>query len=311
MHVTVLDAQRAATPPRHWVGQVGHVYAEGEAASAWLADRGWRAEPVESPLRVFADELVTPEGVLRRVWHSAAVLRSVQTDSRGFGFAQARLLLALQGPLGSVRPPGLVLAAASQVLTFATTTGAAWAEMLVRNEEHEWIADTDRVLIDDGPEVPTVAWTTLTSMIITLLNSEESIDEPVLSLMRQATEHAAAALLVERRLNRSGGGGASSARDRLIDQAEAIIREYATDPEFTVEVLALRMNLSRRYLSKLLSARGDSPQQRIRKERLRVATRLLSGREPAVVASIGEAARRSGFPSPRALREALRESNAS
>ncbi|WP_076493401.1 hypothetical protein [Microbacterium sp. RURRCA19A] len=71
------------------------------------------------------------------------------------------------------------------------------------------------------------------------------------------------------------------------------------------------MNLSRRYVSKLLSVRGDSPQQRIRNERLRVATQLLSGNEPAVVASIDEAARLSGFPSPRALREALRESKAS
>nr|WP_303046687.1 hypothetical protein [Microbacterium sp. RURRCA19A] len=42
-----------------------------------------------------------------------------------------------------------------------------------------------------------------------------------------------------------------------------------------------------------------------------MATQLLSGNEPAVVASIDEAARLSGFPSPRALREALRESKAS
>ncbi|MGC0369424.1 hypothetical protein [Microbacterium sp. SLBN-111] len=70
------------------------------------------------------------------------------------------------------------------------------------------------------------------------------------------------------------------------------------------------MNLSRRYVSKLLSDTGDSPQRRIRQERLRVATRLLSGRDPAVAASIEEAARLSGFPSARALREALRESGA-
>ncbi|MGC0369423.1 hypothetical protein [Microbacterium sp. SLBN-111] len=203
MHVTVLSPRRSAVAPRR-AGEVSHVYAEGEVASTWLADRGWRAEPVELPLRVFSDELVTPDGVLRRVWHSGAAMRC---DAAIGPNSRARLVLALQGSLGSVEPPGLFLAAADRPLAFETTTGAAWAEMVVSNADHEWIADTNGIHVDEGSGRPTAAWTTLTSMLITLLNSEEPIDEPVLSLMRQATEHAAAALLVERRLNRSGGGG--------------------------------------------------------------------------------------------------------
>lgn len=312
MHVTVLASSRSTLPPPRPIGEVGHVYAEGEAASVWLADRGWRAEPIESPLRVVADELVTPDGVLRRVWHSGAALRSERTSADRFVPARVRLLLSLQGSLGGIQPPGLLLAAIDRPLAFETPTAAAWAEMTVGNANHEWTADGDRIHVDRGTTPPTAAWTTLTSMLITLLNSEEPTDEPVLALMRQATEHAAAALLVERRLNRSGGkGGQSTARDRTVEHADALIREHATDPDFTVEALARRMNLSRRYVSKLLSETGDAPQRRIRLERLRVATRLLSGHDPAVAASIEEAARLSGFPSARALREALRESAAS
>lgn len=312
MHVPVLASNRPTVPLWRRVGAVGHVYAEGEAASGWLAERGWHVEPIESPLRVVADELVTPDGVLRRVWHSGAAVRSERTSADRFAPTRVRLLLVLQGSLNGIQPPGLMLARVDRPLAFETPTAAAWAEMLVGNADHEWMADGDGIHVDRGTARPTAAWATLTSMLITLLNSEEPTDEPVLALMRQATEHAAAALLVERRLSNSGGGGGdSSARERLVDQADALIREYATDPDFTVEALARRMNLSRRYVSKLLSETGDTPQRRIRRERLRVATRLLSGRDPAVAASIEEAARLSGFPSPRALREALRESNTS
>jgi AraC-like DNA-binding protein len=70
------------------------------------------------------------------------------------------------------------------------------------------------------------------------------------------------------------------------------------------------MNLSRRYVSRLLSERGDLPQRRIRRERTLIAERLLSGRFPVIAASLEEAARLSGFSSPRALRDALRETEA-
>lgn len=183
------------------------MYAEGEAASSWLADRGWRVDPIDSPSRVVADELVTPDGVLRRVWHSAAVLRSERSSVDRFAPTRARLLLSLQGCLGGIRPPGLVLASVDKPLELETTTAAAWAEMLVGNANHEWIVDGDRVLVDSGNTRPTAAWTTLSSMLITLLNSEEPTDESVLALMRRAAEDAAAALLVERRLNGAGGGG--------------------------------------------------------------------------------------------------------
>lgn len=310
MHVSVLASNRPTVASPRRMGEVGHVYAEGEAASVWLADRGWRVEPIESPLRVVADELLTPDGVLRRVWHSGAALRSEWTSADRFTPARVRLLLSLQGSLSGIQPPGLLLAAIDRPLAFETPTAAAWAEMTVGNANHQWTADGTGIHVDRGTTPPTAAWTTLTSMLITLLNSEKPTDEPVLALMRQATEHAAAALLVERRLSRSGAAGASTAKDRTVEHADALIREHATDPDFTVEALARRMNLSRRYVSKLLSETGDAPQRRIRLERLRVAMRLLSGHDPAVAASIEEAARLSGFPSARALREALRESAA-
>jgi hypothetical protein len=207
MYLTILGSPQLRASPDLRAGEVVHVYAEGATAGQWLAGRGWRAEASDLPLRVVADELVVPEGSIRRVWHSAARLirEPLASDYR------AVLLFALDGTLfslsGQIHPQGSAVIGGRCGFEFSTTSAAAWAEVVVDNARREWIADAGSIEISGGDGDPTATWNTLASMFIALLNSDERFDEPVSALMREAVERAAAALLVERRLFTSGGGG--------------------------------------------------------------------------------------------------------
>ncbi|MBF4462160.1 MULTISPECIES: helix-turn-helix domain-containing protein [unclassified Rathayibacter] len=91
--------------------------------------------------------------------------------------------------------------------------------------------------------------------------------------------------------------------DSIADRALAEIRLSCRDPSFDVAALAASQRMTTRWLQAAFAERGLTPRQAIRLERTRIALQLVETHRPL---AIDDVARRAGFPSSRALRDAFR-----
>lgn len=87
------------------------------------------------------------------------------------------------------------------------------------------------------------------------------------------------------------------------------IAARATDAEFTIETAAQENGLSLRQLQRMFAAEGDTPSRYLRRTRTAMCQHLLEQRATSGL-SIEEIARRSGFTSVRAMRRAMRDTEA-
>lgn len=92
--------------------------------------------------------------------------------------------------------------------------------------------------------------------------------------------------------------------DPLVGRADAVIAENAHDPDFTVEMLAQKLSVSRRHLTRILSEAGRSPAHRIRDVRISRARSAWAAQGDDLLHD-DLLARWFGFRSARSLRENL------
>lgn len=90
--------------------------------------------------------------------------------------------------------------------------------------------------------------------------------------------------------------------ESLYSRARIIIESEAARRDLTVDALARRLGVGRRRLERAFQRRGESPGDVLRAHRLRLARGLLSTERDR---SLTEIADLSGFPSARALKDAL------
>ena len=145
-------------------------------------------------------------------------------------------------------------------------------------------------------------WAVTVSTVNALLNTAE----PVAPLTAPGLDASIASMLavldaeVRSRTRRNARG--QEPYGRLYAQAMEVLRASAAQPSFTVDALACALSVSRRRLERAFEAHGTSAREMLKQERLSLARAVLAADHQV---GIGEAARRSGFASPRALRNAM------
>lgn len=153
-------------------------------------------------------------------------------------------------------------------------------------------------------ELPTVmecggwsSWSALAGVINAVLNAREAPDTRNLALYAQSIETLAEALWFE------SVPPATAVQNSTFTRALELISTHASDPTFSIEVLARMLGVTRSRVTRLFRERGAMPSRILKRERVHRARKMLAI-DPT--ASLEKVARSCGFSSPRLLRESLR-----
>ncbi|KTR96332.1 hypothetical protein NS220_02605 [Microbacterium testaceum] len=281
----------------------------GAAAQRWFTTRGWHAEPLagSDPLRVFADEVSVDSFMVRRVWHTAAVLTPIAP--RLAAEPQPGILLQVEGDLtvdsfvsdpvrlsagGSARiGPGILPAYRAPQST---------ARIEVRSRSR--LATAREVQGVLAVDTLTSSWRLLANTVNALLNGEVDTDADSFTAVQSAIEYLASAVASEIApvVPPAERDTTTTAFTRLRLRSEHVIHRHANSPEFTVAVLADKLGVSRSYLARAYVGTDTTPSERIRAVRLELAAGAsadVSGETRAT---------RAGFSSSRAFKRAERAS---
>lgn len=145
---------------------------------------------------------------------------------------------------------------------------------------------------------PQTEWSCLVGTVNAILNADDPLHH------RSARLLGLAALSMVDAVSPASTPVPAPATVDVARRARRLFAENASDPSFTVEEAAEQLGVSRATLARALAREGESPRSLLRAERIATAQRLLAADPWAAPESV---ARRSGFPSPRALREALKD----
>lgn len=280
-------------------------------AIRWLAERGWSVTASRSAtLRLYVDELSTPRITIRRIWHTPMTLMFTGViDDAGHG---AGLVLQVEGDaqlsIGQqathvLRPYSTAVFSTSAEMRLISHKPTARVEVLTRLTHPGWLEKDPSRIVDREAAGP--SWSVFTSLTNAVMNAAVDPSRSSFPMIEDALESAAFALLTDTQtpVPAAGPGGRL---DELYDDACRLIRQQAGDVNFTVQRLADSLGVSRRYLSKSFAARGERPNWRLRDERVNLALRMLSHSSATATADSEKVAECAGFPSSRAMREALR-----
>ena len=253
--------------------------AEGAAVVDWFAQRSLVVTPAaDSPTVLIVDEAEVAGVVIRRLWHTALTL----VPALGIDVARSAADLAAGDAL--VYPDAALVRAASGQPTARIEIGAA--QLL---DEPAGLPGAD-----DSP-----AWRALASTVNSILNGDHRLSIAAESALGHAIESLCAALIAGRPDATAAGFRSAQA---TFGAAIRLLTERAEDPAFTVEELADALQVSRQYLARVFARQGRTPSAALRARRLELADALAATGLPTP-----EIARRSGFPSARALLRAKRE----
>lgn len=287
----------------------GRLQLTGDAAFAWFLSRRWTpSAPAGERVGVVVDELVTPLMTVRRIWHTPVRLRRSEAASGPGPVAFDECFLQIEGDLditaasGEARrllPFSATLAAGGVIQEMSSAMPTARIELISRRRSPSRDPRTRMLAVHRGP---TTAWSVLASATNAVLNSPPRASAGATPLIVRTLEHALAALVLETD-DGERVDDASRPNADLHGRALAVIQRAAADPDFSVERLADALGVARRTLERAFSAHGTTARAALRSERVSIA-QVLSVRRPRPTDA--EVARAAGFPSPRALREALR-----
>ncbi len=283
----------------------------GSAAQRWFASRGWWAHPLagSEPFRVFADEVSIASFVVRRVWHTAAVLTpTTPTSARDL---QPAVLLQVEGSVTvdtasstpvTLSPGGAVLLPPGIVPAFQSPQSSARIE--VRARPRLPAARGTRRILTAG--APTTSWRLLANTVNAFLNCDVDTEADSFTAIQSAIEYLATALAVEIALNAQDTDDPPLMNSfaRLRSRSDRIIYRNADSASFTVARLAAELGVSRSYLARAYAEADTTPSERIRTVRLE----LLGGTPPDVRDETH--ATLVGFSSLRALKRAARTTGA-
>ncbi len=269
--------------------------AEGATVVDWFARRSLVAMPAAgSPTVLIVDEAQVAGVVIRRLWHTALTIAPTPGPRRG-----STLVLQAEGALGIDVAGAATDLAAGDALVYPdaafvrATSGQPTARIEVGAAQ---LLDEPAALpgADDSP-----AWRALASTVNSILNGDHRLSVAAESALGHAIESLCAALIAGRPDATARGFRSAHA---TFAAAMRLLTERAEDPAFTVEELADTLQVSRQYLARVFARRGGTPSAALRTRRLELADALAATGLPTL-----EIARRSGFPSARALLRARRE----
>lgn len=283
---------------------------KGEDAAAWFSARGWEVLSTGSNvLHLFADELVTNTVSVRRVWHSPAMIGR-HPLSRGSGSPLTHALLfqvnnQLQvtagGGTSELRKFGTAVIPLFAPVRFQATRATARIEIEIGMPVD---AEGPTLGVLHAVHEPLQTWHVATSLVNAVLNSDVAVQDPSFASIRSSLESVALSVVAE--THAAARPGRPLRSDELYEDALRTIRDGSHEADFTVEELARRLLVSRRYLARVFAQRGNSPRTALREARVSHARRMLDLQGSK--ADLDQIAVIAGFSSPRALREALRAS---
>jgi AraC-like DNA-binding protein len=276
---------------------------QGIDVDDWMRAHGWRMTGSSAEgARMFADEAVSSAMTIRRVWHTPFQFEALpaRTPRRTLVWLQVDGSLTLRGESSRERtigPPSVFFPTPGVPLTVRSTAPTARIEIEIddirrgsdgRPGEHSRTHDV-------APPI----WLSVVGMVNAILNADAALAPRVSTLASMAIEALVDALRVEWS---TSSEPLSSPGDVLVEKALSLIHVGAADPELTVRGVADSLGVSRSYLTRLFRQRGLSPRSTLQRERLVLAQRVRA-RHPSI--SLAALARAAGYPSARALREAL------
>lgn len=272
--------------------------AEGAAVIDWFAERSLAAIPdPQVPTILIADEAEVATLTIRRVWHTGLAIEPRDEPSAGSFLvlqAEGSAAFRMTGTNAELHA-GDALVYPHAALSRATTSHpTARIEILSAHS-----------LLDHPAPLPgadhSPAWRALASTVNAILNGDHRLGVAAESALGHAIESLCAALIAGRPGADADASGFRSAQATFA-AATRLLTERAGDPDFTVEELARTLDVSRQYLARVFARHGSTPSSALRARRLELADALAGTGLRSV-----EIARRSGFPSARALSHARRD----
>lgn len=272
--------------------------AEGSAVTAWFADRSLAALPsTDGPTILIVDEAEVAALIIRRLWHTALTIEPVPAARGGSTLvlqAEGAAAFRMTETTAELQAGDALVYPAAALSRTATSHPTARIEVLSAHSLLDHPAPLPGA--DDSP-----AWRALASTVNAILNGDHRLGVAAESALGYAIESLCAALIAGRPGADADASGFRSAQATFA-AATRVLTQRAADPEFTVEELARTLDVSRQYLARVFARHGSTPSSALRSRRLELADALV-----ATGLSSTEIARRSGFPSARALSHARRD----
>jgi len=271
----------------------------GPEAQEWFAARGYDEQDGAEGLTLVAEEVALPRHVLRRVWHTAARMRSSSTRTH----RALHVVLHVDGELTVRSGADAAVLSPQDVLLFVDDRRIAW-EASAATARIEIVSRRPPATVSDrlqllSPTPSAVAPALLSSTVNTVLNGDGSLAGPASQALSDVIDATVGMLLAEHGAEPEPG----RSPDRVYVAALAFIEEWGHSPAVTSASVHEAMHVSRQYLARIFAAHGTTPGTELRRYRARLARRLLAdGFMDAT-----EIAAAAGFPSVRTMRRVLRE----
>ncbi|WP_102192099.1 helix-turn-helix domain-containing protein [Microbacterium aurantiacum] len=287
----------------HFLAERG-VVKKDQAAADWLESRGFRVD-ARNPLRVFADTLRSPGFEIARIRHTPARIAYGPLAPRAEG---SRTIIQLEGETvctsSSLHAP-VFLAPGSSMLTPISSDIELNAAVPVARLEIR----TDRRLPQVVSEAAAGVVTERTGYrppLVALVNAAFSIDidpkDTGFGDVRAAVEHLVSALFREHQPH----WAPQNRQQRLHQDALALIRREARDPQLTVVGVAKRLGVSERTLRRTFAQHATSVRAEIARERADSAHAAIARGSARSFEGLHSIALSSGYTSIRSMRESLR-----
>ncbi len=289
--------RRTLDPPSPSRPRRAHV--TGQEMIRWFLDHGWRASAPETGRHAFIDEMPLPGLLIRRIWHTPVVMHRDE-DANG---TDRTLWLQVHGS-STVRDADGASATLVEQDAFAWT-GRSIAALESRQPAARIEIDfrTPAVHEDRIRHLPTrdtalqTVWSCVTGAVNVILNADTPLDDRTSRLLSHAL------LTLTDALYDPPDTASPGETADIAQAARRCIAQNAADPTFTIERAAKELGISRSHLTRVLTARGESARGLLRDARRASALRALAADPTADLVVV---ARNSGFPSARALRDALK-----
>lgn len=294
----MVNADAKSTPRRDRSTMARSLRVEGPAVTDWFADRSLVAAPsTEGPTILIVDEAEVAALTVRRLWHTALAIEPMPEARGGSTLvlqAEGSAVFRLTVATATLDAGSALVYPAAALSSADTSHPTARIEILCANSLLDHPAPLPGA--DDSP-----AWRALASTVNAILNGDHRLGVAAESALGHAIESLCAALIAGRPGADADASGFRSAQATFA-AATRLLTDRAADADFTVEELARTLDVSRQYLARVFARQGRTPSSALRARRLELADAFAA----AGLSSI-EIARRSGFPSTRALSHARRD----
>ncbi|MGC0368704.1 helix-turn-helix domain-containing protein [Microbacterium sp. SLBN-111] len=291
--------------------KVRRIPLEGREVGEWFRLRGWTVVGGDSESsHAFVDEAFVGDVTVRRVWHTALTL-SLSAPRTQAGSEGDTLIIHVAGSgvidLGN---RGSTPLGANDVIFVPHHVGLMYRsdEPLARIEvDHVTRARSDEMFHADSDLISSVL---ITSAVNALFHAHDSrgqsgfIAAPAVAAALKALTSAVRTEASHSPSSRMRSRPAEVSNEELYQQARTILEAEAVRHDLSIDAIAGRLGTGRRRLERAFQAHGESPIEVLRSHRLRLARTLVESQRDLEMTEI---AYRTGFPSGRAVKTALKK----